>query len=178
MVGRVKSLLAAIGAAGALALPARAVDVEAVVGPLTSNTNVTWNWAIESDQQISAGEGGSVTGTGGGWYRLGNTVSNDASADIHYNFSGRSGDVPSGMENDNPLVYTNDRNPRIITADFSLKQYAVTVASEIDGLTDVGDPTGAGSYDAFSSVTSSVPTVVVNPTNSGVRYVVEGFDTN
>ena len=50
-------------------------------------------------------------------------------------------------------------------------QYTVTVTSEVDGLTGVGNPTGAGVYDEGSSVTSSVPTTVYSPTNSLIRYV-------
>ncbi|MAG39616.1 hypothetical protein CMI41_01460 [Candidatus Pacearchaeota archaeon] len=178
MVGKVKSLLRILGVAGVLTAPPAVAETNAVVGPLTNNVNITWNWDIESNQQIGSGAGGSVSGTAGGWYRVGSTISNNAVANEHYDFSSWSGDVPAGKEGDNPLVYVSDRTPRNITADFGLKQYAVTVNSEVDGLTDVGNPTGAGDYDAFSVITSTVPDVVVNSTNAGIRYIPVSHDTD
>lgn len=53
-------------------------------------------------------------------------------------------------------------------------QYNVSVTSEVDGLNDVGSPTGAGTYDSGSIVTSTVPTVVTNSTNNLICYVSIG----
>ena len=175
MTGKMKSLLGILGVVGAVAMPAAADNTNAVIDSLTSNTNINWGWDIESYQQVDAAANGSVTGTGSGWYRVGSVVSNNAVADEHYEFSGWSGSgVEPGQENANPLVRTSTRDPKTATANFDKKKYDVFVTSEVDGLTDVGSPTGEGSYDAFTSVTSSVPLFVVNPTNALIRYRNKG----
>jgi hypothetical protein len=67
---------------------------------------------------INSGEGGTIQPSQGSYdYDCGRLVEITATPDSGYEFSGWSGNVPSGYENDNPLIFTmiSDRS---ITANF------------------------------------------------------------
>ena len=73
---------------------------------------------IQYTLTINSGEGGTTQPSQGSYdYDCGGLVEITATPDSGYEFSGWSGDVPSGYENDNPLIFTMDLG-RSITANF------------------------------------------------------------
>jgi hypothetical protein len=70
-----------------------------------------------------SGEGGTTQPSQGSYdYDCGKLVEITATPDSGYEFSGWSGNVPSGYENDNPLIFTMNSD-RSITANFKRKSF-------------------------------------------------------
>jgi hypothetical protein len=159
--------------AGLAATSARAERTNVVV-VVTNNVVLEWLWTTQYVHGVSAGAGGSVEGTAGGWLDAGTAVSNRAVADPHYRFAGWQ-NGPAGMENDNPLLFALDGPYENVTATFALVDYAVEVVSTHPwfGEETIGNPSGAGSWPAFSTVTASVDRIVVDPENPGRRLRVK-----
>jgi uncharacterized repeat protein (TIGR02543 family) len=80
--------------------------------------------------------------------------------DVDYRFSGWTGDVPSGHENDNPIMITMDSN-KSLTANF-IQQYTLTIAAGTGGRTDPSQ----GSYICDVGTQVSVRAIP----NSGYRF--------
>jgi hypothetical protein len=148
---------------------------EYVVASLTNNLAVTVDWMEQYAYGTAAGAGGSVGGTANGWYDEGTAISNAATADEHYEFSGWTG-APAGQELENPLVFALDGSYTNVTATFALKNYQVQIVSTHPwfGAATIGNPAGAGSYPALSAVTASVDRIVVDPGNPGRRLRFTG----
>ncbi len=73
---------------------------------------------IQYSLTINSGDGGTTQPSQGNYdYDCGRLVEITATPDSGYEFSGWSGNVPSGYENDNPLIFTMDSD-RSITANF------------------------------------------------------------
>ncbi len=163
-------------ALGLLAAAAQGQDREEYpIASLTNNTLVTFDWAEQYAFGTSAGAGGSVAGTANGWYDEGTAISNVATAEAHYEFSGWTG-APTGQEMANPLVFALDGAYTNVAATFALKSYQVQIVSTHPwfGTNAIGNPAGAGSYAAFSAVTASVDRIVVDPGNPGRRLRFTG----
>jgi len=100
---------------------------------------------------ISAVTGGTTTPLSGSYiYNVGTEVSITAIPDTDYRFSGWTGDVPEGHENDNPVTITIDGD-KSITANF-IRQYTLTIIAGTGGTTDPAP----GSYDYDSGTLVSV----------------------
>ena len=114
-------------------------------------------------------------GTANGWYDEGTAISNAATADEHYEFSGWTG-APAGQEMANPLIFALDGPYTNVAATFALKSYQVQIVSTHPwfGEQAIGNPAGAGSYPALSAVTTSVDRIVVDPENPGRRLRFTG----
>ncbi|NOR52501.1 MAG: hypothetical protein GQ536_00210, partial [Candidatus Aminicenantes bacterium] len=98
---------------------------------------------------ISSGTGGTTDPEPGEYIYADETeVSLTATAETNYRFSGWTGDVPEGQENDNPLVLTVD-SVISIQANF-IHRYDLTLASSAGGTTDP-EP-GIYSYDDGTEV--------------------------
>lgn len=93
-------------------------------------------------------------------YDTGTEVTITAVPDTDYRFSGWSGDVPSGLENDNPLSIILDSD-KSITANF-LRQYSLTINAGTGGTTDPSP----GSYIHDTGASISVKAVP----NSGYQF--------
>jgi hypothetical protein len=114
----------------------------------------SWQVTIESRDQIliiNASVGGTTDPTPGTYsYDTGTDVAIAATPDMDYDFSYWSGDVPQGNENDNPITITM-ASDKSITANFVLKQYTLTIATDTGGTTD---PTpGSYTYDSGTQIT-------------------------
>jgi uncharacterized repeat protein (TIGR02543 family)/uncharacterized delta-60 repeat protein len=84
---------------------------------------------------IIAGTGGTVDPPPGIYnYDVGTEVTITAMPETNYRFSGWTGDVPFGHENDNPLSITIDSD-KSVTANF-IRQYTLTIAAGTGGTTD------------------------------------------
>ncbi len=112
-----------------------------IVVTVTTNSSITWLWRIEYFLSAAAGSGGSVD-VGYSWYTNGATVSISAVPTNGYRFLLWSGDIPSGMANDNPLVLTMDK-ARTISATFLVASTNALVAS-YDFSGDAVDVSGNG----------------------------------
>ncbi|MEE9460906.1 MAG: CFI-box-CTERM domain-containing protein, partial [Bacteroidales bacterium] len=112
--------------------------------PVASLKAITGNLLI-----ISSGPGGTTDPEPGEYiYDDETDVSIRATAETNNRFSGWSGDVPEGQENDNPLIITVD-SVISIQANF-IRQYNLTVASSAGGTTNP-EP-GAHTYDDGTEV--------------------------
>jgi hypothetical protein len=88
-----------------------------IVVTVNTNSILTWQWLTEYFLDTTNGPYGSID-TGDGWYSNGAPVVITATPDYGYHLLTWSGDVPVGMEGNNPLTVTMDR-PRTITAVFA-----------------------------------------------------------
>jgi hypothetical protein len=88
-----------------------------IVVTVNTNSTLTWQWLAEYFLDTTNGPYGSID-TGDGWYSNGAPVVITATPDYGYHLLTWSGDVPVGMEGNNPLAVTMDR-PRTITAVFA-----------------------------------------------------------
>jgi hypothetical protein len=78
---------------------------------------------IQYTLTMISGEGGTTQPSQGSYdYDCGKLVEITATPDSGYEFSGWSGNVPSGYENDNPLIFTMNSD-RSITANFKRKSF-------------------------------------------------------
>jgi len=84
---------------------------------------------------ITAGSGG-ITDPSPGTYNhdYGAEITITATPNSGYTFSGWTGDVPSGQENDNPITITMDSD-KSVTANF-VRPYTLTIAAGSGGTTD------------------------------------------
>jgi hypothetical protein len=88
---------------------------------MDSDKSLEANFIRQYNLNIVAGTGGTTDPTAGTHtYDSGTEVAITATADTNYRFSGWTGDVPSGHENDNPITITMDSD-KSITANFSAK---------------------------------------------------------
>jgi len=160
---------------GLLATGARGQEREDYpIASLTNNVALEVDWQDEFAYGVSAGANGSVEGTASGWLDGGTAISNSATADEHYQFAGWE-NGPAGQELDNPLLFALDGPYTNVTATFALTNYTVGIASTHPwfGTETIGNPAGAGSYPAFSTVTASVDRIVLDPENPGRRLRVK-----
>ena len=98
---------------------------------------------------LSAGTGGTTDpAPGTHTYDTGTKVSITATPNTNYRFSGWTGDVPSGHENDNPITITMDSD-KSIEANF-IRQYTLTITAGSGGTTDPSP--GTHTYDVGTDV--------------------------
>jgi len=87
------------------------------------------------DLSISITTGGTTDPEPGTYtYDSGTEVIIEAIPESGYRFSGWTGDVPSGQENDNPITITMDSD-KSVTANF-IRQYTLTISTGTGGTTD------------------------------------------
>jgi len=116
---------------------------------------------VKYNLNIYATQGGIVTPSPGVYlYPAGTDVTITATPDNNYRFSGWTGDVSAGHENDNPLTIDMDSN-KSLTANF-IRQYNLTIAAGSGGTTDPSP--GTYTYDTGKAVT------ITASANSGYRF--------
>ena len=139
------------------AVPSAVADTNAVVGPLTSNTNITWNWKKECYLGSSSDTNGFVSGSNG-WHGAGSTGILDAVANEHYVFDSWSGTINS---TNNPL-YVAMNSPHTVQANFKQKLTEMgTPEKWLDEHNldeDLTDPDKDGHYTWEEYVADTVPT--------------------
>ncbi|GAG53404.1 unnamed protein product, partial [marine sediment metagenome] len=102
---------------------------------MDSDKSVTANFIRQYTLTVAAGTGGTTDPSPGEHiFDTGTEVNITATPDTNYRFSGWTGDVPSGHENDNPITITMDSD-KSVTANF-IRQYTLTVAAGTGGTTD------------------------------------------
>jgi len=128
---------------------------------MDSNKSVKANFIRQYALTISAVTGGTTDPTlGTHTYDTGTEVSITATPDANYRFSGWTGDVPSGHENDNPVTITMDSD-KSINANF-IRQYTLTITAGTDGTTNPSPK--SYNYDVGTQVSvRAIP-------NSGYRF--------
>lgn len=90
---------------------------------------------VKYDLTASTSPGGTTSPSPGTYtYPAGTEVNINATPDTNYRFSGWTGNVPSGHENDNPITITMDGD-KSITANF-IRQYTLIIAVGTGGTTD------------------------------------------
>lgn len=113
-----------------------------VVENITSNITRVADWQPEFMYGVTSGPNGTVTGTTSGWYEPESIVSNVA-VPISEAYRPVWSNVPSGMENNNPLVFTLDDAYTNVVANFALKQLDVNISSTYTnwfGTNTIGNP--------------------------------------
>jgi uncharacterized repeat protein (TIGR01451 family) len=100
---------------------------------IEQDSAITWLWGTNFALALSTNGAGNVYGPTGSWHRAGSVVELTASPNPATEFSGWSGDLPSGSEMDNPLSVLMDR-ARSITAGFSQPPTAILTASPTSGV--------------------------------------------
>ena len=116
---------------------------------------------------ITASNGGTTEPAPGNYtYDSGTEVSIRAIPDAQYIFTGWSGSVPQGHENNNPLSITMDSH-KSITANF-VRQYTLTIASGTGGTTEPS----AGSYTYDSGTEVSIRAI------PDTQYIFTGWSGN
>jgi len=89
---------------------------------------------VKYDLTVSTVQGGTTNPSPATYtYPAGTEVSITATPDTNYRFSGWTGDVPEGHENDNPITITMDSD-KSIEANF-IRQYTLTIAAGTGGTT-------------------------------------------
>ena len=130
---------------------------------MDSDKSITANFVQKYTLIIEVGTGGGTDPIPGSYdYDPGTQVSITAIPDIGYRFSEWTGDVPSGLENDNPITITMDSN-KSITANF-IHQYTLTISAGTGGTTNPAPGTYTHDPGAQVSV-QAVP-------NSGYQFSV------
>ena len=125
------------------------------VNPLTitvaSDKSITANFAqLKCTLTVSSDTGGTTDSSPGSYkYDTGTQVSVRAIPNSGYQFSGWTGDVPLGHENDNPITITMDSD-KFITANFILP-CILTIAAGTGGTTNPEQ--GSYTYDYGTQVT-------------------------
>ncbi|MFX0208655.1 MAG: CFI-box-CTERM domain-containing protein, partial [Candidatus Hodarchaeota archaeon] len=128
---------------------------------MDSDKSVTANFIRQYMLNVSVGTGGTTEPAAGTYiYDTGTEVTITATPDTNYRFSGWTGDVPSGHENDNPIIITTDSD-KTITANF-IRQYTLTITAGTGGTTNPSP--GTHNYDVGAQV--SVRAIA----NSGYRF--------
>jgi len=118
---------------------------------MDGDKTITANFVRQYTLNITTGSGGTTDPVPGEYtYDDGTEVTIEASPDEGYRFSGWSGDVPAGHENDNPLTITMNGD-KSVTANFIRLRYTLTIAAGSHGTTD--PPPGSYEYDSGVSVT-------------------------
>jgi len=116
---------------------------------------------VKYDLTVSTVQGGTTSPSPATYtYPAGTEVSITATPDTNYRFSGWTGDVPEGHENDNPITITMDSN-KSVKANF-IRQYTLTIASGTGGTTDPSP--GSHIYDVGTDV------VITATPESGYRF--------
>jgi hypothetical protein len=116
---------------------------------MNSDKSLTANFTEEYILTIAADAGGTTNPAPGTHSYGGGEVTITANPSEGYRFSGWTGDVPSGHENDNPLTVTMDSN-KSITANF-IRQYTLTITTTEGGTTDPSP--GIYVYDVGTEIT-------------------------
>jgi uncharacterized repeat protein (TIGR02543 family) len=128
---------------------------------MNSDKSITANFIRQYTLTIIAGEGGTTDPAPEIYtYDSGTRISITALPGDEYRFSGWTGDVPSGHENDNPLTLTMDSN-KSITANF-IQQYTLTIVAGTGGTTNPSP----GSYAHDTGTNVSVTAIP----NSGYNF--------
>lgn len=146
-----------------------------VISSLTNSATVVVGWQEQYEYGVAAGSGGSVQGTTNDWYDSGTAISNQAVANLHYQFTHWTG-APAGKETENPLMFSLTNAYTNVAAVFGLVDYSVGVTSKYTnwfGEAAIGNPAGAGNFQALSTVTVSVDRIVIDPENPGRRLRVK-----
>jgi len=125
----------------------KAVAYDNVDQPDTDEISVTVRNCILTIIATSGGTTDPEPGTH--TYDSGTAVSITATPDSGYSFSGWTGNVPQGHENDNPITITMDSD-KSIEASF-IRQYTLTIAAGTGGTTNPSP--GAYTYDSGTAVT-------------------------
>lgn len=107
--------------------------VEVVIDSLTNDTAVVVDWQPQYPYEVSSGPGGMVSGTASGWLDADVAISNRAIPNNHYHFVGWSG-VPTGKENENPVIFSLDKAYTNVVASFGLNSAAILSASFEQGI--------------------------------------------
>ena len=104
---------------------------------------------VKYDLTVSTVQGGTISPSPAMYtYPAGTEVSITATPDTNYRFSGWTGDVPEGHENDNPITITMDSN-KSVKANF-IRQYTLTITAGTGGTTDPAP--GTHTYDVGTDV--------------------------
>ncbi|UCC41208.1 MAG: choice-of-anchor D domain-containing protein, partial [Candidatus Aminicenantes bacterium] len=128
---------------------------------MDSDKSITANFIKQYTLTIAATAGGTTSPVPGTHtYDTGTQVSITATANAGYRFSGWTGNVPAGHENDNPLSITMDSD-KSVTANF-IKQYTLTIASTAGGTTNPSS--GTYTYDSGTQVS------ITATANAGYRF--------
>jgi hypothetical protein len=171
-IKRIKSGLKSLGLAallfGATNFANATERLTNTFGNVQANTNAVAEWEPQHQYNVSYLGNGSVTGTESGWYDQGTTISNNAIADQHWNFTGWS-NVPGGMEIDNPLVFSLDSAYTNAIANFVINSYNLIVNSSHG----TPSPEGTNTYNHGTSIDASLAGMPV--TNGLERYVPTGW---
>ncbi|MBN1671162.1 MAG: chitobiase/beta-hexosaminidase C-terminal domain-containing protein, partial [Kiritimatiellae bacterium] len=96
---------------------------------ITANSTLTWLWEPEYFLDTTAGAGGSVD-VADGWYTNGASVTITASPGANHAFGQWTGNVPGGMETNNPLTVTMSQ-ARAIAAVFDVSLGTVAVGAPV-----------------------------------------------
>jgi hypothetical protein len=140
------------GWSGTGSVPSTGTRTNTDLFTLTNNSSITWTWRTNYFLQVTAGDHGRVSTTGG-WYQAGTTnVTVSAQPDGNWRFAGWSGDVPNSRTNDNPLSLDMTRARRL-TANFSSNSVHVTTAFEGSGNVLPPSFEGAPGSDAAFTIT-------------------------
>ncbi len=120
---------------------------------MNSNKSITANFIRQYTVTIAAGTGGITDPSPGAYtYDSGTQVSITATPESGYRFSGWSGDVPQGQEDNNPITITMDSD-KTITANF-IQQYTLTIAAGSGGTTNPVPGTYTHDYGTQVQVTA------------------------
>ena len=104
---------------------------------------------VKYDLTISGDTGGTISPSPGTYtYPAGTEVTITATPDTNYRFSGWTGDVPEGHENDNPITIIMDSN-KSVKANF-IRQYTLTITAGTGGTTN--PPPSTHTYDVGADV--------------------------
>lgn len=133
--------------------------------PLTvdmdSDKSIAANFIRQYNLTIAAGSGGTTDSSPGTYtHDTGEAVTIRALPDSGYRFSGWTGDVPSGHEEDNPIAITMDSS-KSITANF-VRQYTLIIAAGTGGTTNPSP--GTYTHDSGTQVS------VTATANSGYQF--------
>ena len=129
---------------------------------------IVWHFAASNLICAAAGVGGSVSSSGG-WFEFGSAESLEiGAAPDGSEFYIWTGDVPAGMERDNPLFLPCDR-PRSVMAHFN---NAMHVAMEADGGNDAND--GISFESPKLTIAAAVAAVAEEGIGNGIVLVAPG----
>lgn len=156
------------GWSGSGSVPTNGTGTNVVV-TVNTNSTLTWQWLTEYYLDATAGSHGSID-VGDGWHTNGAQVAITAAPDYGYRLLAWNGDVPVGMETDNPLTVTMDR-PRVINAVFATNTGGM-VESTISATSDDAEQWYDGTVQLVSSDLELTYNVKVEKQNQivGLRF--------
>ncbi len=136
---------------------------------LTNHASITWNWKTNVYLNRTASGSGSVSGASSGWYDLGQSVTLTATPNnVYSHFIGWSGDLPSGLTNNNPLTISMT-NGRSIQAVFYQEE------SKLEVISPRGSPTPAVGTNTYSRGTTLTASSGSPSSSGGTQYLCTGW---